>query len=115
MGTMAPIDRDQWVTDLCAHVSERAEATGWMVAVRHHGDAVTFSDLNAAIADYRLIAGTHGMSVESAFTAAMFHTMPGLTGLEANEQARAMNQLISWVGRDVPAPVAARRGLRSVG
>ncbi|WOC13047.1 hypothetical protein [Gordonia sp. MP11Mi] len=110
-------ERQQWVADLCLYVADRAETGGWMVAVRHGSDAVTFGALESAINDYRRIVGSQGMSLESALTGALLHTAPSLAGLEPIDRARALDQMVRWLGRDIAAAPTSTAApvLRSVG
>ncbi|WP_161893849.1 hypothetical protein [Gordonia spumicola] len=114
MNTIAQRGREQWIADLCLHIADRAETAGWMVAVRHAGDSVTFDALVVAINDYRRVVGAHGMSSESAITAALCASLPGLLALPPAEQARALAEIIGWLGRDVPQTTVGRPALRSV-
>lgn len=116
-GTTMRGGREQWISDVCMHIADRAETADWMVAVRFVSDAVTFGELSAAINDYRRIVGQQGMSLESALTGALLHTAPSLVDLGPVERARALDQMMSWLGRDISvAPPAAKAPvLRSVG
>lgn len=117
MSTTIRNNRDQWVEDLCQHVAGRSETTGWMVAVRHSSDAVTFGALTSSINDYRRIVGQQGMSLESALTGALLHTAPSLVDLEPADRARTLDQMIHWLGRDVAVASTSTTTpfLRSVG
>ncbi|GAA4680556.1 hypothetical protein [Gordonia humi] len=116
MSTTTRSGRDEWIELVCMHVADRAESTGWMVAVRHGADAVTFGDLAAGINDYRRIVGAQQLSLESALTGALLHAAPGLIGLDPADCARAVDQMISWLGRDIaPVAVSSAPVLRSVG
>lgn len=114
MSTIAQSGRDQWIADLCVHLADRAETAGWMVAVRHAGDSVTFDALTVSLNDYRRVAGGQGMSLESALTAALYTALPGLVTLEPTDQARSITEIIGWLGREVPEPAVGRPALRSV-
>ena len=113
MGTISRIDRDDWISDLCMHLGARAETGGWMVAVRYADDAATFGRLASSIAEYRPVLGAQSMSFESALTASLLHTLPGIANLAPAEQARALHEIVEWLGRDIPA-VQERRSLRAV-
>ncbi|MCF8568744.1 hypothetical protein L5G32_00490 [Gordonia sp. HY002] len=116
MSTTTQGIRDQWISDLCAHVADRSETVSWMVAVRYGSDAVTFGALTSSINDYRRIVGVQGMSLESALTGALLHTAPSLIDLESVARASAVDQMIHWLGREIVAtPISTTRTLRSVG
>lgn len=116
MSTTTQSIRDQWISDLCAHVADRSETGSWMVAVRYGSDAVTFGALTASVNDYRRIVGAQGMSLESALTGALLHTAPSLIDLEPVVRASAVDQMVHWLGREVVAtPISTTRTLRSVG
>ncbi|MGO3326354.1 hypothetical protein [Gordonia sp. (in: high G+C Gram-positive bacteria)] len=116
MSTTTQSIREQWISDLCAHIADRSETGSWMVAVRYGRDAVTFGALTSAVNDYRRIVGEQGMSLESALTAALLHSAPSLVELDSVDRGRTLNQMIHWLGRDVVAtPISTTTTLRSVG
>ncbi|WP_347955250.1 hypothetical protein [Gordonia aichiensis] len=94
------------------HLADRADAAPWMTAVRIGSESVTFSDLVDSLHGYRRVVDAEFMSVESALTAAVMHNLPGLSVLEPSDLARSMQDIVQWLGRDLPA---VRPGLRSVG
>lgn len=105
------VDRQEWIRNLSVHLADRADETPWLTAVRVGDDSVTYGDLVESLHNYRRVVDAQLMSVESAVSAAVMHTMPGLTALTPRDMARAMEQVVQWLGRDLPA---ARSQLRSV-
>lgn len=111
MDNYASVERTEWIRSLSVHLADRAEATPWLTAVRIGEESVTYGDLVESLHGYRRVVDAEYMSVESALTAAVMHNMPGLSDLAPHELARAMQEIVQWLGRDLPS---ARPSLRSV-
>ncbi|GAC47283.1 hypothetical protein [Gordonia aichiensis] len=99
--------------DLLGDIRARAVATPWMPAVRVGGDMVTYGALDMAIESYGAVLDKYEMSRESAFYAAIMHTVPALSAVDnPNQQGLVVNQVVEWVGRHLPPPTG---GLRVAG
>ncbi|WP_139025925.1 hypothetical protein [Gordonia neofelifaecis] len=111
MDNYASVDRKEWIRSLSVHLADRADAAPWMTAVRIGDQSVTYGDLVDSLHGYRRVIDAEYMSVESALTASVMHNMPGLGSLAPRDLARAMQEIVQWLGRDLPT---AGVGLRSV-
>lgn len=100
--------------DVMNDVRARAQVTPSLPAVRYAGQMVTYGDLDRAIETYSDVMRRHGMSMESAFYAAILHSIPALAEItDADAQGRALDQVVEWLSRHVSA--ASGEGLRAVG
>ncbi|MGB6038369.1 MAG: hypothetical protein WBG39_00795 [Gordonia sp. (in: high G+C Gram-positive bacteria)] len=111
MDNYASVERTEWIRGLSVHLADRAEAAPWMTAVRLGDESVTFGDLVDSLNGYRRVVDPQYMSVESALTAAVMHNLPSLSKLPPVELARSMQQIVDWLGRDLPS---IETGVRSV-
>ena len=74
-----------------------------MPAVRVSGTMVTYGELGSALSSYGTVVEKYGMSRESAFYAAIMHTMPALASLDdVDEQSVIVDQVVGWLSRHLP-------------
>ncbi|MBM7369278.1 hypothetical protein [Gordonia hydrophobica] len=105
------VDRKEWIRNLSVHLADRADDAPWLTAVRVGGESVTFGDLVDSLHGYRRVVDAEFMSVESAVTAAVMHNMPGLSEMPPRDLARSMQEIVKWLGRDLPAAPATLRSV----
>ncbi|MFF0710801.1 MULTISPECIES: hypothetical protein [Gordonia] len=88
---------------LLSDIQTRAQVTPWLPAVRVAGDVVTYGSLGEAITAYAAVVGKHGMSRDSAFYAAIMHTLPSLSSVgNPDRQGVIIDQIVGWLSRHLP-------------
>ncbi|ALG86957.1 hypothetical protein ACH46_15745 [Gordonia phthalatica] len=97
--------------NLSVHLADRADDAPWLTAVRVGSDSVTYGDLVDSLHGYRRVVDAEFMSVESAVTASVMHNMPGLAKMPPRDLARSMQEIVKWLGRDLPVAPAALRSV----
>ncbi len=84
-------------------IHARAEVTPWLPAVRVADEVVTYGELATALFSYDAVVEKYGMSRESAFYAAIMHTLPSVASLtNVDDQSVIVDQIIGWLSRHLP-------------
>lgn len=90
------------VHELIQHIRGKAEISPRLTAVRVGDEAVAYGRLDQAVGEYEDVLAEHGMSDEAAMIAAVVHCIPGIGAVpDPIQQARMVNEVLSWLGRDL--------------
>lgn len=97
------------------HIRRRADVTPTLTAVRHSGESATYRDLAESLAHYENVTRVQGLGVGSAVAAGVLHCMPGVAAGDGESVARAMSDIVEWLGRDIGDTGTGSGSLRAVG
>ncbi|MFT3661302.1 MAG: hypothetical protein QM809_07845 [Gordonia sp. (in: high G+C Gram-positive bacteria)] len=88
------------MSELLAHIDQRAAAMPWMTAVRFSGTAVSYGDLRDRIGEYDVVLARQALSENAALAAALISFFPeAVRGLTPGEQAQWVADAIAWMSR----------------
>lgn len=95
------------MNQLMQDIQARARVTPSLPAIRFDGQMLTYGELGGAIMSFEPVVARHGMSRESAFFAAVMHSMPRLAEIaDPDEQGRVFDQIVAWLSRHMPPSTA---------
>ncbi|MDL9936657.1 hypothetical protein QSJ18_07895 [Gordonia sp. ABSL1-1] len=96
-------------------IHRKAAVTPRLTAVRLGDDVVTYGTLSTTIDAYDDVMRTNGLSGVAALYGALMCSVPALVAIESDaDRSNVLGEIVSWLGRDLPAQGAVRGGLRAV-